>query len=82
MTHEECRGKNFCWNYNSAYGVGNFQRLADGALSYLETASDCQDRRRQFRRLQQKTTSPRYPKSAPSFAEMFDAIAAEHIFYA
>ena len=79
---EEYRGKHFCWNYDDAYGVGSFQRLADGAMSPHETGPTCQNRRREFRRLQQKTASPHYPKAKPSFAEAFDAIAAEYIFAA
>ncbi len=82
MMIEEYRGKHFCWNYDSTYGVGNFERLEDSALSYLETGSDCMDHRREFRRLQQKTGSPSYPKNAPSFADIFDSIASEYMFFA
>lgn len=78
----EYEGKHFAWNYDSLYGVGNFERLSDGALSYLETGTDCNDRRREFNRLKSKTSSPHYPKNAPSFADVFDAIASEYEFHA
>lgn len=76
----EYEGRHYAWNYDSLYGVGNFERKADGAQSYLEIGMDCQDRRREFRRLEQKTNSPRYPKAAPSFAEIFDSVASEYSF--
>ena len=80
MMLREYEGTHFAWEYDSRYGIGNFVRLADGARSWLETGADCQDRMREFRRLEQKTSSPRYPKAAPSFAEVFDSIASEYIF--
>lgn len=80
MITREFTGKCFAWDYDSAYGVGSFVRLDDGAQSFWETGTDCQDRRREFRRLKQKTASPRYPKAAPTFAQVFDSIASEYIF--
>lgn len=53
------------WLYDPLMGVGRSRRVSDGALTLLETGSDCQQVNRDLRRLEQKTSSPRYPKSAP-----------------
>lgn len=70
----------YAWHYDSAYGVGCFVRKSDGAASFLETGTDCQNVRRDLRRLAQKTGSPRYPVSAPGFAAIMDSIASEYTF--
>lgn len=78
----EFEGAGYEWNYDSLYGVGRFVRKSDGALSFLETGTDCQNVRRDLRRLSQKTASPRYPKAAPGFPELLDNLASEYTFYA
>jgi hypothetical protein len=77
----EYESENYAWIYNSLYGVGRFERKADSALTYLETGSDCQEVRRQLRRLAQKTSSPRYPSQAPRFNSVFDSIASEYSYH-
>jgi hypothetical protein len=79
--HIEHESERFAWYYDSRMGVGRFVRKSDDALTYLETGTDCQDVRRSLRRLEQKTSSPRYPKAAPSFADIFDCIATEYEFH-
>jgi hypothetical protein len=79
MTEHE--SERFEWNYDTLYGVGNFVRKIDGAQSYLETGSDCAQVRRDLNRLRSKTSSPRYPKHAPSFGDIFDSIASEYEFH-
>jgi hypothetical protein len=76
----EYESEKYSWNYDNLYGVGNFTRKSDDAVTMLETGSDCQEMRRSFHRLLQKTSSKRYPKSAPSFNEIFDSIASEYNF--
>jgi hypothetical protein len=76
--HESDR---YAWNFDSLYGVGCFARKSDGAVTYLETGSDCVEVRRGLNRLASKTASPRYPKSAPTFGEVFDSIASEYEFH-
>lgn len=79
MILTEHESENYAWRYDSLYGVGNFERKADGAQSYLETGMDCADMRCNLNRLRSKTSSPNYPKAAPSFNELFDSIASEYI---
>jgi hypothetical protein len=81
MNHEY-ESEEYAWSYDSLYGVGRFVRKSDGAMTYLETGSDCQDMRRQLRRLDQKAHSPRYPNQAPSFNSVFNSIASEYEFHA
>ncbi len=78
----EYESEHYAWNYDSQYGVGNFVRKSDNAITYLETGTDCQDVRRSLRRLAQKTSSPRYPKASPGFCMVFDSIASEYTFHA
>lgn len=76
----EHESPNYAWHYNSLYGVGRFERKRDGALSLLDTGTDCQDTRRNLRRLAQKTSAKNYPATAPTFAEIFDSIASGNTF--
>jgi hypothetical protein len=76
--HESDR---YAWNFDGLYGVGNFLRKSDGAVTYLETGSDCADVRRGLNRLASKTARHRYPKCAPTFGEVFDSIAGEYEFH-
>lgn len=68
----------YSWLYDGLHGVGRFVRKSDEMMTFMETGQDCQDVRRQFRRLQQKTSSPRYPSAAPSFDAIFNSIASEY----
>ncbi len=77
----EYESDRFAWNYDGLYGVGNFIRKSDSALSFLETGTDCQNVRRALRRLSQKAASPHYPAAAPRFADVFDSIASEYEFH-
>ena len=77
----EHESEKFEWNYDTLYGVGYFVRKCDGAVSYLETGSDCATVRRSLNRLRSKTSSHRYPKQAPSFASIFDSMASENEFH-
>lgn len=79
--HIEYESDRFEFLYDSLYGVTRWRRKADDALTYLNTGSDAQQERRDLRRLAQKTSSPRYPKGAPTFAELFDSLAGEQTFY-
>lgn len=79
MTETEREGRHFAWRYNPRQGYGWILRKADGAESALITGDDATDLRRQFNRLASKTASPRYPAAAPTFAEVFDAIASDYI---
>lgn len=76
----EYESPNFTWCYDSYYGVGRFIRKSDGAMTALETGTDCQRVRAGLRRLKQKTASAKYPLAAPSFAQVFDSIALEYDF--
>lgn len=78
--HLEFEGHHFAWHYDSLYGVGRFERKFDGALSPLETGTDCQDVRRGLRRMHQKTHANRYPFAAPRFADLMDSVASEYPF--
>lgn len=80
--HVEHESENFAWYYDSLMGVGRFERKSDNSLTLLETGSDCSQVRRELNRLKSKTSSPRYPASAPSFNAIFDSIAAEYEFHA
>ncbi len=77
----EHESDNYKWNYDSLYGVGNFERKSDGAITYLETGSDCADIRRGFNRLRSKTESIKYPAHAPKFGDILDSIASEYTFH-
>jgi hypothetical protein len=71
----------YAWSYDSLYGVGNFIRKRDGAVSFLETGEDCTELRRRLNRLRSKTGSHRYPRFAPSFEDCLDNIARDHEFH-
>lgn len=81
VEHESSR---FEWLYDSRMGVGYFRRKCDGARTYLETGTDCQDTRRALHRAKQKCESPRraarHP-GAPSFADMLDILATAYEFH-
>lgn len=79
--HIEHESERFEFLYDSLYGVTRWRRKSDDALTYLNTGSDAQQERRDLRRLAQKTGSPRYPKSAPTFAEIFDSLAMEQTYH-
>lgn len=71
---------NYSFLYDSYYGAGRFIRKSDGAMTLLETGSDCNALKADLHRLKQKTGSRRYPKNAPNFNTLMDAIAGEYSF--
>lgn len=81
MMLTEHESDNYAWNYDGLYGVGNFTRKRDGAVTYLETGSDCEELRESLDTLAAKTGAADYPKAAPGFASVFDAIASEYEFH-
>src|SRR5271156_1788299 len=79
MVETEHESENFAWRYDAGLGYGWILRKADGAESALMTGDDCVQIRRDFKRLRSKTGSPKYPKQAPCFSEIFDSIASDDI---
>lgn len=77
----EHESANYAWHWDSRMGVGRFSRKADGALTLLSTGSDAAQERRDLHRLAQKTSSPRYPKAAPPFGDLFDNLASEYTYF-
>lgn len=77
----EYESSRFEWLYDSRMGVGYFRRKSDGACTYLETGTDCQNVRRLLNRAKQKCESPRYPASAPPFHDLLDNLATEYDFH-
>lgn len=80
--HIEHEGKRFAWYYDSLHGVGRFVDKQTGALTYLETGSDCAQLRRELNRLRSKTSAKAYPKAAPGYENMIDYIADQYEFHA
>ena len=74
MMHTEFDGMLYRWNYDGLMGVGNFERKADGATTYLETGSDCQDIRESLKRLEARETPAR-------FTTILDSLASEYAFH-
>lgn len=58
-------GNAYRFNYDGLHGVGNFERISDGALTMLETGSDCAELIENL-----KGASP----------EILDAIASEYTY--
>jgi CRISPR/Cas system CMR-associated protein Cmr1 (group 7 of RAMP superfamily) len=71
---------NYEWFYSYRYGVGYFKCIRTKLTTDYETGIECKDMLRQLRRLDQKTTSRRYPREAPNFCEIFDSIASEYTY--
>lgn len=69
----------YSWVYDASMNYGYVVRKSDGAESSLMTGDDCAKMRRDLNRLKSKTSSPRYPSSAPTFDAMFNNIVSEYI---
>lgn len=46
--HVEYESDAYAWLYDTCQGVGRFQRKEDGALTYWDTGTACQDIREYF----------------------------------
>jgi hypothetical protein len=76
----EHQGYFYAFAYDGLMGVGRFVRLADDALTLLDTGSDCAATRRDLNRLKSRTSAKGY--KGPPFETLFDSWASEYTYEA